>query len=114
MRARLQDHPRMNAVQTEEGFRLMDRVNIGLAVSLPEGLVTPVLRDAASKSLGQIASEARVLAAKTRENRATPEDLAGGSFTVTNLGPTTSMALHRLSIRRRLGSWVWAGRWTSR
>ena len=82
----LQDHPRMNAVQTEEGFRLMDRVNIGLAVSLPEGLVTPVLRDAASKSLGHIASEARDLAAKTRENRATPEDLAGGSFTVTNLG----------------------------
>jgi pyruvate dehydrogenase E2 component (dihydrolipoamide acetyltransferase) len=82
----LQDHPRMNAVQTEEGFRLMDRVNIGLAVSLPEGLVTPVLRDAASKSLGQIASEARDLAAKTRENRATPQDLADGSFTVTNLG----------------------------
>ena len=82
----LQDHPRMNAIQTEEGFRLMDRVNIGLAVSLPEGLVTPVLRDAASKSLGQIASEARDLAAKTRENRATPEDLADGSFTVTNLG----------------------------
>ena len=49
----LQDHPRMNAIQTEEGFRLMDRVNIGLAVSLPEGLVTPVLRDADSKSLGQ-------------------------------------------------------------
>ena len=82
----LQDHPRMNAVQTEEGFRLMDRVNIGLAVSLPEGLVTPVLRDAASKSLGHIASEARDLAAKTRENRATPEDLADGGFTVTNLG----------------------------
>ena len=82
----LQDHPRMNAIQTEEGFRLMDRVNIGLAVSLPEGLVTPVLRDAASKSLGQIAAEARDLAAKTRENRATPEDLADGSFTVTNLG----------------------------
>ena len=82
----LQDHPRMNAIQTEEGFRLMDLVNIGLAVSLPEGLVTPVLRDAASKSLGQIAAEARHLAARTRENRATPEDLADGSFTVTNLG----------------------------
>ena len=82
----LQDHTRMNAIQTEEGFRLMDRVNIGLAVSLPEGLVTPVLRDADSKSLGQIAAESRDLAAKTRENRATPEDLADGSFTVTNLG----------------------------
>jgi pyruvate dehydrogenase E2 component (dihydrolipoamide acetyltransferase) len=82
----LQDHPRMNAIQTEEGFRLMDRVNVGLAVSLPEGLVTPVLRDADSKSLGKIAAEARDLAAKTRENRATPEDLADGSFTVTNLG----------------------------
>ena len=82
----LQDHPRLNAVQTEEGFRLMDRVNIGLAVSLPEGLVTPVLRDVPTKSLSQIAAEARQLAAKTRENRATPEDLADGGFTVTNLG----------------------------
>ena len=82
----LRDHPRLNAVQTEDQVQLMDQVNIGLAVSLPEGLMTPVIREVDGKSLNQIAQEARELAAKIRENRATPDDVTGGGFTVTNLG----------------------------
>ena len=80
------DHPRLNAVQTEDQVQLMDQVNIGLAVSLTEGLMTAVIRQADVMSLNQIAQQARELAAKIRENRATPDDVTGGSFTVTNLG----------------------------
>ena len=82
----LQQHPRLNAIQTGDSIQLMEQVNIGLAVSLPEGLVTPVLRDVPEKGLGQIAREARELAGRARENRSTPQDVSGGSFTITNLG----------------------------
>jgi len=70
----------------EDKTLLMDQVNIGLAVSLAEGLMTPVIRDCDTKGLSQIAQEARELAAKVRENRATPDDVTGGGFTITNLG----------------------------
>jgi len=82
----LKEHPRLNALQREEDVQLMDQVNIGVAVSLPEGLITPVIRSADAKSLAEIASEGRELAAKTREGRALPEEVTGGTFTITNLG----------------------------
>ena len=82
----LLEHPRLNAIQTGNVVQPLEEVNIGLAVSLAEGLVTPVLRDVPGKSLGTIAREARELADRARENRATPRDVSGGSFTITNLG----------------------------
>ena len=82
----LKEHPRLNAIQGENQIQLMDEVNIGVAVSLPEGLITPVIRNADQKTLAQIAGEARDLASKTREGRARPEDVTGGTFTVSNLG----------------------------
>ena len=82
----LKQHPRLNALQLEEQVQLMEEVNIGFAVSLAEGLMTPVIRDARAKSLAEIASEGRELAAKTREGKAKPEEVTGGTFTVTNLG----------------------------
>ena len=82
----LKEHPRLNAIQGEDQFQMMDEVNIGVAVSLPEGLITPVIRNADQKTLAQIASEARDLASKTREGRARPEDVTGGTFTISNLG----------------------------
>jgi len=82
----LKEHPRLNAIQGEDQVQLMDEVNIGVAVSLPEGLITPVIRNADQKTLAQIAGEARDLAAKTREGRARPEDVTGGTFTISNLG----------------------------
>ena len=82
----LKDHPRLNALQEEDQLKLMDQVNIGVAVSLAEGLITPVVREVSQKSLAEIAGEARELASKTREGKARPEDLTGGTFTVTNLG----------------------------
>ena len=82
----LKDHPRLNALQDEDQVRLMDQVNIGVAVSLAEGLLTPVVRDVDQKSLEKIAKETRQLASKTREGKARPEDVTGGTFTITNLG----------------------------
>ncbi len=82
----LKQHPRLNALQSEDQVRLMDEINIGVAVSLEEGLVTPVIRNADAKPLAQLAAEGRDLAARTRDGRARPEEVTGGTFTITNLG----------------------------
>lgn len=87
----LRRHPRMNAIETtgvdgEAQVQMLPEVNIGLAVALEEGLVTPVIRSADGKSLAQLAAENRDLAARTREGRTRPEEISGGTFTITNLG----------------------------
>ena len=87
----LKRHPRMNAIETAtaEGgaqVQMLSEINIGLAVALDEGLVTPVIRGADGKSLAQLAAENRDLAARTREGRTRPEEITGGTFTITNLG----------------------------
>ena len=82
----LKRHPRLNALQSEDHIRLMDEINIGVAVALEEGLVTPVIRDAGAKSLGQLSAEGRDLAARTREGGIRPDEISGGTFTITNLG----------------------------
>lgn len=60
--------------------------NLSIAVDTERGLLTPVLRDAASKNLAQIAHEIADLAARTRDNKLKPDELAGGTFTLTNTG----------------------------
>ena len=64
----------------------MREINIGLAVALDEGLVTPVIRQADGKSLARLAAESRDLAERTRAGRPRPEEISGGTFTITNLG----------------------------
>ena len=88
---------------------MLPEINIGLAVALDEGLVTPVIRGADGKSLAQLAAENRDLAARTREGRTRPEEITGGTFTITNLGPTILTALRPSSTRRRSASSAWAG-----
>ena len=87
----LKRHPRMNAIETtsadgEAQVQMVPEINIGIAVALDEGLVTPVIRGADGKSLAQLAAENRDLAARTREGRTRPEEISGGTFTITNLG----------------------------
>ena len=87
----LKRHPRMNAIETTSAdghaqVQMLFEINIGLAVALEEGLVTPVIRGADGKSLAQLAAENRDLAARTREGRTRPEEISGGTFTITNLG----------------------------
>ena len=82
----LGEHPRMNAIQRENEVVLSEDVNVGIAVSLAEGLLVPTIRNADTRSLSELAGEARRLAKKTREGKATPDEVTGGTFTVTNLG----------------------------
>jgi len=82
----LKMHPRMNSRIEDELIVLIQAINIGIAVALDEGLVVPVLRDADQKSLREISSETKRLATLAREGRLTPEEVVGGTFTITNLG----------------------------
>ncbi len=71
---------------TEDEMLSFDDVNLSVAIATESGLVTPVIRGAASLSLDAVASEARGFAEAARENRIRPEMLEGGTFTVSNLG----------------------------
>jgi len=84
----LREHPRVNASFDAEagGFRLWEQVNVGFAVAAPDTLVVPTIHDAAAKSLPEIAAATRALAAAVRERTIAPEQLADGTFTVSNLG----------------------------
>jgi pyruvate dehydrogenase E2 component (dihydrolipoamide acetyltransferase) len=82
----LREHPRMNALQREGAIELIDDINLGVAVALPEGLIVPTLRQADTKSLADIATEARALAEQVRAGQAAYDAVTGGTFTITNLG----------------------------
>jgi len=82
----LRDHPRLNAWQREGAVELVDEINLGVAVALPEGLIVPTIRQADTKSLAEIAIEARALANQVRAGQASYDVVAGGTFTITNLG----------------------------
>jgi pyruvate dehydrogenase E2 component (dihydrolipoamide acetyltransferase) len=82
----LRDHPRANGTYRDGAFDLHARVNIGVAVAAEGTLVVPTIFDADAKPVTQIAAESRALAARVREGTVTPPDLAGGTFTVSNLG----------------------------
>jgi pyruvate dehydrogenase E2 component (dihydrolipoamide acetyltransferase) len=62
------------------------RVDVSMAVAIEDGLVTPVIRDADKKTLGQIANEARDLARRARDRKLRPEEMTGGTVSVSNLG----------------------------
>ncbi len=83
----LAKHDVMNA-SYEEGYRIKmhDSINIGIAVALPDGLITPVVRDCANKSLSDISSEARDLINRARQGEIRPDEYSGATFSITNLG----------------------------
>ena len=82
----LREHPRVNGAYRDGRFEQYSRVNVGIAVAGEDALVVPTLFDADLKSLHEIAREARALAARVRSGEITPPELAGGTFTVSNLG----------------------------
>jgi pyruvate dehydrogenase E2 component (dihydrolipoamide acetyltransferase) len=84
----LRQHPEVNS-----GFNSADQtlirfktVDISVAVALPDGLITPIVRHADFKNLGEISAEIKVLAQKAKEGKLQKEEYVGGSFTVSNLG----------------------------
>jgi len=82
----LPQHPDLNAHFSGDTLTRRPAVHLGVAVDTPRGLVVPVIHHAQQLSLKQISQEAKRLAAASLERRVTPDELAGGTFTVTNLG----------------------------
>ena len=84
----LLEFPRFNASLTSDGKDLILKhyVHIGIAVDTAHGLMVPVIRDAGKKRLWQIAAEIADLAARAQNRKLAPEDMGGGSMTITNLG----------------------------
>ena len=82
----LRQHPECNAWWQDDRIRYWHEVHIGMAVAIPDGLITPVIRDADRKSLREISAEARDLAQRARDRKLQPEEYTGSTFSVSNLG----------------------------
>jgi pyruvate dehydrogenase E2 component (dihydrolipoamide acetyltransferase) len=83
-------HPRVNASWASEngknGIRKNPKVNVGLAMAVEDGVIAPVIQSADHAALGEIAVRRRDLAERARSGKLRPDDLAGGTFTISNLG----------------------------
>ena len=84
--AALIQHPEVNASFQEKFVRYYEHADIGVAVAIEDGLITPVVRAADQKSLSQIAAEVRELAERARAKRLQPEEYTGATFSISNLG----------------------------
>jgi pyruvate dehydrogenase E2 component (dihydrolipoamide acetyltransferase) len=82
----LEKYPLMTGQLVGENITLAETINIGLAISVPDGLVAPILKNISNKNIKQIASDSKALIEKARSNKLAPADLEGGCITVSNLG----------------------------
>lgn len=82
----LREYPQINASWTDRGIVRHGRVDVGVAVALPDGLITPVLRNADQLRLTEIGALVADLAERARAQRLAPEEYTGGTFTISNLG----------------------------
>ncbi|HEX8685373.1 MAG TPA: dihydrolipoamide acetyltransferase family protein, partial [Pyrinomonadaceae bacterium] len=82
----LMQHPAVNSSFQDKAVRFYERADVGVAVALENGLITPVVRSANTKSVGQISREVKELAARARERKLAPEEYTGATFSVSNLG----------------------------
>lgn len=84
--AALIQHPEVNASFQEKFVRYYEHADVGVAVAIEEGLITPVIRSADQKSLSEIAAEVRELADRARSRKLKPEEYTGATFSISNLG----------------------------
>ncbi|MDO8703813.1 MAG: dihydrolipoamide acetyltransferase family protein [Sulfuricaulis sp.] len=84
--AALKAHPQLNATYSDEGLTVWKRINLGVAVDTPDGLVVPVIRDAGSLSVSEIAEAITAMSIRARDGKLRPEDMDGGTFTISNPG----------------------------
>jgi pyruvate dehydrogenase E2 component (dihydrolipoamide acetyltransferase) len=78
--------PDCNVAFTNDAILKFKRVDMAIAVAVEGGLITPIIKDAASKGLATLANEAKDLAARARDGKLAPEEYQGGTFTISNLG----------------------------
>jgi len=84
--AALRRVPKVNASYTEDATILYDDIDISVAVSMPDGLITPIVRKADQKGLAAISNEMKDLGARAKSGKLKPEEFQGGSFSISNLG----------------------------
>ena len=82
----LTHHADCNAWWQGSSIRRFNRVHMGIAVAVPDGLITPVVRDAHAKGLAEISTEIRELAGRAREKKLQPHEYTGSTFSISNLG----------------------------
>jgi 2-oxoglutarate dehydrogenase E2 component (dihydrolipoamide succinyltransferase) len=89
----LREFPKINATLDSEAGTVTypTGVHVGIAVDTPKGLLVPVVKDADALSVGGLARRIADLANRTRNNQVTPDELAGGTFTITNYGSTGTL-----------------------
>jgi pyruvate dehydrogenase E2 component (dihydrolipoamide acetyltransferase) len=78
--------PTVNAAWTDDGMALFDDVDISIAVAIPDGLITPIVRRADQKGLATISREMKDLAGRARAGKLKPEEFQGGGFSISNMG----------------------------
>ena len=84
--ATMQRVPTVNASWTDEGVALYDDIDISVAVAIPDGLITPIVRRADQKGLATISREMKDLVSRARTNKLKPEEFQGGGFSISNMG----------------------------
>jgi len=82
----LRSHKQVNSQWTDESMIINNHIHIGVAVAVEDGLVVPVIKFADQKTMPQIGTEVKELAGKARSKKIQPQDMAGSTFTVSNLG----------------------------
>lgn len=82
----LRNYPKLNSSITEDSIILHDKINVGVAVALDDGLIVPVVKDADRKGLKAITKDTKDLISKARSNTLLPDEMAGATFTISNLG----------------------------
>ena len=78
--------PKVNATYTEDNIIIYDDVDISVAVSIPDGLITPIVRKADQKGLAAISNEMKDLIARAKSGKLKPEEFQGGGFSISNMG----------------------------
>lgn len=84
--AALRKVPAANATWTDEAIRRYDNIDISVAVATPDGLITPIIRNADQKGLAAISNEMKDLAGRAKDKKLKPEEFQGGGFSISNLG----------------------------
>jgi pyruvate/2-oxoglutarate dehydrogenase complex dihydrolipoamide acyltransferase (E2) component len=88
----IKQYPWLNSTWTDDGVVLKRYINMGIAVSIPDGLIVPVLKDADKRGFTDLVRELNDLIERARTKKLKPEDVQGGTFTLNNTGATGSVA----------------------
>ncbi|MEE2774820.1 MAG: pyruvate dehydrogenase complex dihydrolipoamide acetyltransferase [Pseudomonadota bacterium] len=82
----LKDNPKCNCIWSNDKMLKLNSFDVGVAVALDDGLITPIIRNADKKTLGEISAEMKALAERARKKKLQPDEYSGGSFAISNLG----------------------------